>query len=53
MLVAWPQALYGRMQSTKGILCEVRKTAATQQNGSPLRRQKKRGKTVNFDATTE
>ena len=39
MLVAWPRALDRRVQSTQAILCQVRRTAATQQKSSPLRRQ--------------
>ena len=52
MLVAWPRALYGRIQITQGLIHQVRRAAATQRR-RPIRRQKKRGKTVQFDGTAE
>ena len=52
MLFAWPWELYGRMQSTQGLLRQVRRTAATQRI-IPLQLKNKLVKTVHFDGTAE
>ena len=53
MLVVWPRSLYRIVQSNEGLIHQVCRAAATQRKRSPLRWQKKRGKTVKFDGTTE
>ena len=52
MLVASPQALYGRVSSTEVSIRQVRRATAKQRKKSPLWQHQKRGKNVNSYGTT-